>query len=193
MGNLETEAGKERRKDYIQQAVLSAVAVAGILALTAVAPNTLQLLGGFGRKKYRINYQTKTVLSRLVEKGYVRFAHKDGRKCVEITSAGKRAANLEIQLNAQRTHHPKKWDKRWRLVMFDIPERRKTDRDHLRRTMMEAGFQCFQDSVWVFPYDCEDLISLLKIDMHLGNAVRYAIVEKLENDAALRKYFKLGS
>lgn len=75
--------------------------------------------------------------------------------------------------------------------MFDIPERRKKDRDQLRRTMIDAGFLCFQDSVWIFPYDCEDLVTLLKVDMRLGDAVRYGILEKLENDRAARNHFKL--
>lgn len=190
MGRLETEAKELRRKDYVQRAVLSAIGIAGVLALTAVAPNTLQLLGMVGMNR-RFKYQTSSVLSRLVTKGHIRFSTENGKKRVEITPAGQRALDLEIQTASVRTKRPKRWDKRWRLVMFDIPERRKGDRDSLRRTMIDAGFLCFQDSVWIFPYDCEDLVALLKIDMHLGNAVRYAIVEKLENDAEVRAHFKV--
>ncbi len=190
MGKMETEARKKRRKDYVQHAILAAIGITGILAVAAVAPNTLQLLGGFGRSR-PFTYQTQSVLTRLAAKGHIRFEMKNGKKCVEMTSSGRRAVELELQKNAVRSQRPKRWDKRWRMVMFDIPETRKPDRDHLRRIMMEAGFLCFQDSVWLFPYDCENLVALLKIDMRLGNAVRYAIVEKLENDAEVRTHFKL--
>lgn len=191
MGTLEDEAKNLRRKDYIQQAVLSAIGIAGILALTAVAPNTLQLLGTFKGKR-RFKYQAQSVLSRLAAKGYVRFVTKNGKKHVEVTSAGRRTIDLEIQISMIRSKKPKHWDKRWRMVMFDIPEHRKKDRDQLRRTMIEAGMYCFQDSVWVFPYECEELFTLLKLEMHFGNAVRYAVVEKLENDAEIKKHFKLN-
>src|SRR3989344_5509248 len=48
-----------------------------------------------------------------------------------------------------------------------------------------------QNSVWVYPYDCEDFISLLKADFKIGKDVLYIIVEKLENDWHLRKFFNL--
>jgi DNA-binding transcriptional regulator PaaX len=191
MGELETRARKKRRKDFLQRAVLTTIGVAGILAVMAVAPNTLQLLGRFGRKQHQFAYQTKSVLRRLAEKGHVRFVHKGGTRYVEITEAGKRAVEIDIRLGAQKKQRPRRWDKRWRLVMFDIPDKRKKMRDHLRRTMAEAGFSRLQDSVWIFPYDCEELIRLLKIDMHFGNDVRYAIVESLENDTALKQHFRL--
>ncbi len=191
MGKLETEARNKRRKTYVQNAVLAAVGVAGVLAVAAVAPNALMLLGGFGRKKYRFNYQTKAVLTRLADKGYIRFITRSGKKHVEITSSGRHAMEREVHLSALHAKKPRRWDKRWRMVMFDIPEKRKTSRDYLRRTMMEAGFVCFQDSVWIYPYDCEDLVALLKMDLQFGNSVRYAIVEKLENDTEMRTKFGL--
>ncbi len=191
MGTLEREAASKRRKTYVQDAVLSVIAVAGILAITAVAPNALRLLGGTGRKGFRFNYQTRSVLTRLVEKGHIRFVIQNGKKRIEITNAGKRAAELAAAKQALSTQKPRRWDERWRVIMFDIPERRKKDRDQLRRTMIDAGFLCFQDSVWIFPYDCEDLVTLLKVDMRLGDAVRYGILEKLENDRAARNHFKL--
>ena len=57
--------------------------------------------------------------------------------------------------------------------------------------MAEIGFVRLQDSVWIFPYDCEDFIMLLKADLKIGKDALYAIVEKLENDKALREHFHL--
>ena len=49
-----------------------------------------------------------------------------------------------------------------------------------------------QNSVWIYPHDCEDLISLMKTDFMIGKDLLYMIVEKLENDWLLRKTFKLN-
>ena len=57
--------------------------------------------------------------------------------------------------------------------------------------MRELGFIRLQDSVWVYPYDCEDLMALLKADLKLGSAVLYMVVEHIENDKHLRAEFGL--
>jgi len=188
VGKVEVAAKQKRRKDFIQHAVLSTLGVAGMLALVAVAPNALRMLDMFGADR-RFSYKTKTALGRLAAKGYIRFFVKNGVKKVAITDQGRRALDLDTKLDRVLTHRPKCWDKRWRLIMFDIPERQKIQRDYLRTFMHEVGFFRFQDSVWIYPYDCEDLVTLLKIEKGLGNAVRYAVVEKLENDDSLRKHF----
>lgn len=70
-------------------------------------------------------------------------------------------------------------------------ESRKSDRENLRHTLISIGFMKLQDSVWIYPYDCEDLITLLKADMEIGKDILYMIVEALEDDKHFRKYFKL--
>lgn len=187
---MEKDVKRKRRKDYIQHAVLSTIAISGMLVVAAVAPNALQLLGKLANNR-RFPYQTRSVMTRLAAKGLVRFVVRNGTKHVELTSEGRRAVDQRVRMAELHARKPRRWDKRWRAIMFDIPERRKTDRERLRRIMVEAGFECLQDSIWVYPHDCEDLVALLKLEMHFGNHVRYAILEKLENDAALREKFKL--
>ncbi len=182
-----------RRKEYVQRAVLSALKVGGILALAAVAPNTLQYLGRLDKGNSRFVYQTRSVLSRLTTKGYVRFTEHNGVRCVELTRDGMRHLHRETLLSRMQAGRKRRWDGRWRIVMFDVPEKRKRDRERLRYLMKEAGFVLLQESVWTYPHDCEEFVALLKIEMRLGNNLRYAIIEKLEDDAALKKTFGLST
>jgi len=193
MGKLEETTRKRRKKENIQKAVLAAVAVTGTLALGMLAPNIFSALPGImGKNKYKLAFQARTAAGRLATKGYVRFAEKNGKKRMEITEAGRRAIALESQRTALAAQHGKRWDKRWRLVMFDIPQNRRRDRDRLRGEMRACGFLRLQDSVWVFPYDCEDLVVLLKADMRIGKDILYAIVETMENDGWIKKRFGLS-
>ena len=57
--------------------------------------------------------------------------------------------------------------------------------------MQETGFVRLQDSVWVFPYDCEDFVSLVKAELKIGSAILYMVVEHIENDKHLRAHFGL--
>lgn len=47
----------------------------------------------------------------------------------------------------------KKWDGVWRLVIYDIPETKKTEREYLRATLRALGFGKIQDSCLASPYD----------------------------------------
>ena len=86
---------------------------------------------------------------------------------------------------------PKRWDRKWRILIFDIPEYRKGLRDKIRRTLGVIGFVRLQDSVWVYPHDCEDLIAFLKADFRVGKDMLYMIVEELEGDGHLKRHFGL--
>ena len=61
----------------------------------------------------------------------------------------------------------------------------------MRRMLVAMGFLPLQRSVWVYPYDCEDVIVLLKADLRIGKDMLYLIVDELENDKWLRKEFDL--
>jgi CRISPR-associated endonuclease Cas2 len=119
------------------------------------------------------------------------FEDRGGKKYARITREGQRALAIETEKSSVRAKRKGNWDKRYRMVIFDIPERKRRTRALLRETMREAGFLCIQRSVWIYPFDCEELIVLLKANLHIGKDVLYTIVEKIENDAWIRKHFGL--
>ena len=172
----------------MRNAVLVTIGLAGMLSVAAVAPGAVQLLKVTGVNA-RLRYQTKTVLGKLKHKGEIEFVERDGKKYVRLTERGERV--LELSGDRLMKTRPKKWDRRYRLVMFDIPERRKRTRDALRFKMNEVGFLRVQDSAWMYPYDCEEFIALLKAELHLGKDVLYAVIEEIDNDMWIRKHFGL--
>lgn len=190
MGKLEIASGKRKRKQDIQHTVLTAVAITGLLAWTAVAPNTLQLLRYMPKEKWNLAYRARTAAGRIVVKGYATWVDRDGKKFLRITEAGRKAFAFE-QAKVSLKNQKKKWDGRWRMVVFDVPERRRHVRNRLRDVMCEIGFVRLQDSVWVYPYDCEDFIALLKTELKIGKDVLYAIADTIEHDKNLRLHFKL--
>ena len=129
-------------------------------------------------------------LSRLISAGYLLLVSEGGRRRIRLTPKGERYAALigEGKLVPKK---PRRWDHRWRLLIFDIPERRRKTRAQIRTTLVSLGFVRLQDSVWVYPYDCEDLITLLKADFKVGKDVLYVIADKIEYDAPLRAKFGL--
>jgi len=192
MGVVEKEAKKIRRLQTFQKGLLAAAAIGGVVLIAATIPNAAQLLRympGY-KKGARFKHQAKTALGRLAAKGLITFEEQNGKRYARITEAGEQMLKLE-SLRNKNAQKQKRWDGRWRVVLFDIPERRRGVRNRLRLFMSEYGFVRLQDSVWIYPYDCEDLIALAKANFRIGFNVLYMIVERLENDKHLREHFAL--
>src|SRR3990167_6503356 len=190
MWKLEEASRKRKKKKDIQSAVLAVVAVTGFLAFAAVAGNAIQLLEYLPNGKYNLKYRMKSVAGRLAAKGYVVWVEKDDKKYLRITPAGRKVFAFE-QAKVALKNQKKKWDGRWRMVIFDVPERRRRTRLRLCAVMRDIGFVRLQDSVWVYPYDCEDFIALLKTELKIGKDVLYTIVDTIEHDKDLRQQFNL--
>jgi len=192
MGAVEIEARKKQRKGYIQQAILATVAFSGVALIAAIAPNApaaLAKLPSVKRAQLRARY--RTALGRLAALGFIVFEKRDGKSYARITDAGRKKLAFESEKKKLDLSKKRRWNGRWRVIIFDVPERRRKTRDRLRIFMQELGFVRLQDSVWVFPYDCEDFIALLKAELKIGTAVLYMVVEEIENDTHLREHFGL--
>lgn len=194
MGKLEHDANYEDKRARIQTLILNTLYATGAVSLVLLAPNALQILKQFSGNNYthHRSYQqgVKRAINRLADLGLIEFKDNGRKKVVRLTESGKRRVAL---LHAHRilVKKPKRWDKKWRIVIFDIHEYRKNTRNKLRSTLVHLGFVRLQDSVWVYPYDCEDLIILLKADFKIGKDILYIIAQKIENDTSLKKHFGL--
>ena len=193
MGILEKEIKNKDRRTNIQKILLGVVFTAGILSIALVAPNVISAIGKLNnlrKRKKNLKYSINESFTRLQDKGLIEIIEVNGSKVARVTQRGENKLDF-LQKHNFKLKIPGKWDGRWRVVIFDIQEKKKKTRERLRTTLVQIGFVKLQNSAWIYPYDCEDLISLIKSDFKLGKDVLYMIVEKLENDWHLRKTFNL--
>ncbi len=97
-----------------------------------------------------------------------------------------------IKYNIKRKQQ-EKWDKKWRVIIFDVKEDRRKSRDFLRTRLKWLGFRELQKSVWVFPYDIKrEMEELMIIAKHNPqDDIRFLIVDKIEKDKDLKRWFDL--
>jgi len=191
MGELEISIKKEIRIGKIQKAILGTVAAAGLLSVALVLPNALQVLKLFGVDKKMSRSQRNSInysRQKLVREGLLEY--KDG--FLKLTANGKKVLD-KAEAQNYKIIIPRRWDKKWRVIIFDIKEERKSLRNKVRNTLISIGFMCLQKSVWIYPYDCEDLINLIKADFKVGKDVLYMIVDRVENDKKIKEFFGLLS
>jgi hypothetical protein len=187
MGKLEERNKVKTKRRDLQKLILEVVSVAGVLSAAMVAPAVVGAMGKLGViPKRRQSEYVSSSASKLSKRGLLFY---DGKR-YQLTSKGEsllrrwRFADFKL-------FKPKKWDRKWRVIIFDIPEKKKKVREQIRHLFSQAGLRRLQDSVWVYPYDCEDVITLLKTDFGIGKDLLYLIVDELENDKHLREDFGL--
>lgn len=196
-------AEEKRRRGYasVKQvlALLGAGAVVGLSLF--VAPTAVMLAKPFldaKREKEREEWKQfnpsylRRTLTRMRKEKLVNIVERDGEQVVELTKNGRRRI-IKYSLENLSIDKPKLWDGRWRLVLYDVPHRRKQLRDVFRQTLKSLGFYQLQESVWLFPYPCEQQVSFLREYYGVGNEVLYVVATKLEDDGPYRTYFGLDA
>lgn len=142
-------------------------------------------------KTARQKYQYPETVKRMREKGLINFIHKEGDLKIILTNKGKSIAQSLFLQDYKPSKRPIKWDGKWRMVMFDIPEEKRKLRNILRFHLKKVGFLQIQGSVWIYPYPCEEIVTLIKINFNFNSEVIYITTESFENDYKFKKVFKL--
>ncbi|HEY4518285.1 MAG TPA: hypothetical protein VJG48_01510 [Candidatus Paceibacterota bacterium] len=174
----------------IARAVLLTVGAAGLLATVIMAPNSVQgIFGDKGNKQKR--WYMRKVLVELENKGLVKQERHGNKIKYHLTDNGQDCL-ADIELGSYQIPKQFIWDGKWRVVAFDIKESVRHAREDLRDTLVTLGFEKLQHSVWVHPYPCAEVISIIKRKYNLNREILYAEVDLLENDQWLRDVFFLN-
>ena len=190
---VEDGARRVRLRTNIQHVLLHTIATAGILSVALLMPNAFRVLAMFDGGKKRLQnpkYLFGTAFEKLLLKKMIVLEQGKNGKLVRLTKEGEQALAFMVAHKPDSREH-RSWDGRFRMVTYDIHESRKKVRVRLKELLCAFGFYKLQNSVWVYPYDCEALIIMLKADFKIGAEVLYAVVEKIENDKKLKEHFGL--
>jgi len=187
MGKLEHESRKRSQRQVLRKLVLESVKVAGFISIALVAFPVVGAMAKMGMiPSKRQKEVIKNSCNKLIQAGLL----KQTEKGMRLTKKGEIVLR-QLELRDYRIKKPKHWDKKWRVIIFDVPHYRTSVRNKIRRTLQAVGFMRLQDSVWIYPYDCEDLIILLKADFKVGKDLIYMIVDSLQYDSHIKKNFGL--
>ncbi|MDP3733489.1 MAG: CRISPR-associated endonuclease Cas2, partial [Candidatus Daviesbacteria bacterium] len=104
---------------------------------------------GWVPKKYK-RHNFNHLIWRSIKTGYIEKIEKQGEIYLRLTSAGSKKIVRDFPLLAFQN---KKWDKKWRVVVFDIEEEDRQARERFRGKLKELGFGMLQESVFISPYD----------------------------------------
>jgi len=181
----------------IKCSILYGLGIAGVLTVAFTAPGAVLMFRGLGRQKQyifgppdpKLKAKLKEALYKLKKQRLVEITRMKGTEVeLKITQKGKERI-LRFELEKLKILKPNKWDGKWRVVIFDIPEKKKLGREVLREKLKDLGFVRLQNSVFIYPYECEDEIDFIKKIFGLSPFVKYLVTESFQGDFYLRRHF----
>lgn len=181
---------KKSKKGEIAKMILACIGITGIAIVGVAAPGIFRILPRPRRKEYSRS-QLDRSLQKLLESGMVKFNRGARGWRVELTEKG--LTEFTTYEMRQKLLQPEKyWKGKWHILVFDIEEKRKKVREKVRRALSNMGFCRLQDSVWVYPFECEEVMELLRTKYGVRHEALYIKAEKIAKDKWLRRHFSLS-
>lgn len=85
-----------------------------------------------------------------------------------------------------------KWDKKWRIIIFDIPQEKHNKRNWLRKKLRNMGFYMVQKSVFAFPYPCEEELGYICSHLDVNDYVDIIMADSIgSKEQEIKKVFQL--
>ncbi len=182
------------RNAKITQVALCVLAVASmpiLIFIAAAMGNAVQVFKKFNGSRRFDDQQIQRAMYHLRSKRLIEYTNtKEGKRFICITSKGRKHLR-DFTIDLVQLKKPKKWDGKWRLVMFDIPIRFTKGREALRYHLKELNFLQFQKSAWINPYPCEEEIMFVADFYGVSAFIEILTVGKVMREEKLRKYFGL--
>ncbi|MDO8676227.1 MAG: hypothetical protein Q7K16_01045 [Candidatus Azambacteria bacterium] len=131
-------------------------------------------------------------IKRLYKSKMVDFReNQDGTVLTVLTDNGRKRI-LKYDVDKVEIKKPVRWDKLWRLVIFDIPENESKGRKALAAKLKELNFYPMQKSVFIHPYECKDEIDFITEIFELAPYVRFLRVKDVDIELDLKNKFHLS-
>ena len=189
-----------KRNEPFSHKLLKVIVVGGAVMIAATNPMFGAKVIGAIQKEFKKRKWKKFQddLYYLKRRGFIDVEQNpDGSYSVQPTIAGRRQCKT-YNLDDISIPIPKKWDKNWRVVIFDIPSTKQKGRLALLSKLKELGFILLQKSVWVFPFECRNEIAVLARAFEVDRYIQYLTCSSISANEYLidefekKNSFKLG-
>lgn len=191
---LSASEAKQRRHDSTMARRILSVAQAALIMVGEISAITIR---SFWPHPYYHAFcehregSIRSTLSRLQRNGFIERT-KGGDSFFILTERGKEEYQAALSRLEQERERHKPWDGKWRVLIFDVPERHKGHRDFLRSELVEYGFVQLQKSVWISPFPAERKFKTTLEKHGMGPWIKLMIVDALFDEADLKAHFELS-
>ena len=176
--------------------ILEFLALGGVLMAAIVAPNAVKSFRFLLKdkdympwKKFN-RHRIRQFVGQLQKQGMIKRHIKGDQGHYILTEKGKHFA-MKYNIDKLQLVKQKKWDNKWRIVIFDIPERKKIARDALRSKFLKIGMRQLQKSVFIYPFECKNEIDFVSDFFCVGEDILYMEANVHDVNKSLKRIFDL--
>ena len=180
---------KKFEKGEMAEIILRTLLVAGFIAFAITMPNAVQIFKYFDPKNARDRARIKSSVSRLEKTGFIK--RKDGKSELFMLTPKGRERAMRYAIEQMKISSQKTWDKKWRLVMFDVPEGKVQARRAINLALKRLGFVQYQKSVFITPFPCEKEIDFVGECFGVRDDIRIIVASEVEKSEPLAKAFNV--
>jgi len=128
-------------------------------------------------KRRKTKQEFNQLVYYLKKKGYIKIKNLEQNKGVILTKKGEEKV-LRIKFKIRRKEE--RSDKKWQMIIFDIPEKKRHLRDLLRDKLCLLEYRMLQQSIWVCPYDVQKETEFILRKYSLDPYVKLFLIEEIE-------------
>ena len=179
-------------KKPFSRILLTVLVISGVILVASTNPYFgVKAIGVIQKELKRRKWsQFRDNLYYLKRKGFIDMEQNpDGSYMVKTTKMGREKAQ-KYNLDSLIIEVPKKWDKNWRLVIFDIPAKKYKARYALLEKLKELGFIMFQRSVWAHPFECKNEIVVVSKAFEVERYIHQITCHEISGREQLRGNFE---
>ncbi|MFA5098968.1 MAG: hypothetical protein WC461_01985 [Candidatus Paceibacterota bacterium] len=182
--------------DNLTKDTVLKIALGGAFVLVAAtSPYFLhQIVNSYFKdKNKKTAYARARKLRQLESKKLISFEElSDGEVKITLTNKGK-LLTRKYKLDDLRLDKTKKWDGKWRIIIYDIPENYKQARNAFGLKIRQLGLYPLQKSVLISPCDCMPEIEFLcaVFDINLNKYIHQITAIEIPKEKEVKKWFNL--
>lgn len=194
MSKTRTETTRTNpKKGALQKKVLLLLSAGLALGLTRNPNQYFRIVREAGKEWDKINRGSlnRAIQSLYESKLVATKNNHDGTLTLILSKEGEQLA-LTYDIENMEINVPVHWDGKWRIVMFDVPEKFKRIRDALRMHLKNMGFYEFQKSVFIHPYPCAKEIDFIVELYQSRKYIRFIVATDIDNALELKRHFHLS-
>ncbi|MCK9578798.1 CRISPR-associated endonuclease Cas2 [bacterium] len=138
-----------------------------------VRPTKIWFEKYFKDRKKQNFYST---IYRLKRDGYLKIKNGQSGDGYFLTPKGE---NKILTIKIRDLEKKKNSKDEWLMIIFDIPENMRRNRDMLRQFLYTLGFQKVQQSVWISPYEVYDKLKVVVNNLNIRKYIKILKVKEL--------------
>ncbi|MEA1936743.1 MAG: hypothetical protein U9N04_01365 [Patescibacteria group bacterium] len=132
-------------------------------------------------KRQHERRKTKQKFSQLIyylkKRNYIKIKNLKQNKGIILTKKGaEKILKTKFKINKKK----KRADKKWQMIIFDIPEEKRWLRDLLRDNLRILNYKMLQRSIWICPYDIQKETEFILKKHSLNLYIKLFLIEEIE-------------